>query len=726
MKLNPPQQKAVDHTEGALLVIAGAGSGKTRVLTERLAKIIELGLARPEDILTVTFTNKAAAEIKERALKRLNESAAADGHKQIYDIPWMGTFHSTAVKILRRHGHLIGLDNSFTIYDGDDQIDLVKKVMKSINLSIKDFNPRAILSGISSAKTELLTPEAFAAQVKGYYQETVADVYLEYQKQLRESRAVDFDDLLSETVRLLVESKEARDYYTKLFKYIMVDEYQDTNHAQYLIVKHLSSHWGNLCVVGDDDQSIYGWRGANVRNILEFERDFKDVKLIKLEQNYRSTKKIILAGNDIVKGIDSRQDKRLWTENPEGEDLTLYRSLDERDEAMWVVEQIEQLRNSGEVEAGEIAILYRMNAQSRLLEESCLKVGIPYKIVGNVRFYARKEIKDTLAYLRVIFNSADTLSLLRIINVPSRKIGAKTIDMLLSKAEIAGLAPLDYLLSTDTDLGKPLLGFAELMHKLRQHSANQTAAELIKFVIHESGYWDMLEDNTEANRQRQENLKELINVAEKYTDLSPEASLQSFLEEVALVEAQSDEQGTANDGVTLMTIHSAKGLEFGYVFLVGWEEGLFPHSRSQTDPSQLDEERRLAYVAVTRAEKKVHISFANTRQLFGSRLPATPSRFLDDIDSSIVEFKTFGSNYGSNYRGDFSDSGSFTNFNSDSEEDFDSQSSPQFNASPGDWVSHSHFGKGKIISIDRDYVRVNFERAGEKELATEYAGLVKL
>jgi DNA helicase-2/ATP-dependent DNA helicase PcrA len=726
MQLNDSQEKAVETTEGAVLVIAGAGSGKTRVLTERLARIIETGMASPEETLTVTFTNKAAAEIKQRALARLNSGS---GRGVVYNIPWMGTFHSIAVRMLRKEAHHLGLSNYFTIYDADDQLSLVKTALKNLNISTNTLNPRKALGAISSAKHELILPKDYALNAAGYFEEKIATVYQQYQKLLETNQAMDFDDLLINVVRVLQVDERVAEKYQNMFKYIMVDEYQDTNHVQYLIVKNLSQKHGNIFVVGDDDQSIYSWRGANIRNILEFEKDFQDATIIKLEQNYRSTKKILDASHGVVTGIGQRKGKKLWTENPEGESVYLYNALDEYDEVYWLAERVARLIETDQINPEEIAVLYRMNSQSRLIEEAFLKAGIPYRIVGNVRFYERKEIKDTLSYLRIIFNPADDISLLRIINVPSRKIGAKTIDRLLEFARMSNTPTGEYMLTQKASLdqiSKGLADFARVYESIKEFAQENNVVELIKYILEKSGYLEMLNDGSEESKSRVENLKELINVAGKYAELSPEASLQAFLEEVALVENQAEEKGNSAEDkrVTLMTVHAAKGLEYKHVFILGMEEGVFPHTRSIDDPTQLDEERRLAYVAITRAKDRVYMSYANTRRVYGTATGTTPSRFLSDINPELIDFESYSTNYGgTTYNAKKYVGNSFGHSN---KTDWDDAGTPAFQVNPGDRVQHEHFGKGRVMAIDEDYVIVQFDDAGKKELATEYANLIKV
>jgi len=731
MQLNPEQQRAVETTEGPLLIIAGAGSGKTRVLTERLGKIITEGLAVPHETLVVTFTNKAAAELRRRVEERV-------GGRQFF--PWLGTFHSMCLKLLRIDGDKLGLDRNFTIYDTEDQLSVVKEALGALNLNTKEVNPKAILSQISAAKQELLTPERFAVTAKGYAQELAADIYRHYQANLVRNSAVDFDDLLFYGVRLLKEHEEVRLKYATQFKYVMVDEYQDTNQAQYLLVKYLSSVHKNICVVGDDDQGIYSWRGATIRNILEFEIDFHPATVIKLEQNYRSTKKILQASHNIISGVTSRKGKELWTDNTDGENVTIYNALDEKEESYWVVEQIESLIQKN-VDPEEMAVLYRMNAQSRMIEEVLVKAGIPYRIVGSVRFYERKEIKDAMAYLKLVYNPADTVALLRIINIPTRKIGAKTIKDLLAKATAMQMNAIDYLLTYNEKLAPALKNFAELVQKLYDYANEHTVNQLLTFMLTESGYTKMLADGTEDGRQRQSNLEELINVTAKYSEMSPQASLQAFLEEAALIEDQGRSRSAGQSRnyagdeaaelpqVTLMTIHAAKGLEFSHVFIIGAEEGIFPHSRAFINPAELDEERRLAYVAITRAKARVYLIYANSRSVFGRQSSSIPSRFLSEIDQDIVDYKSYTSSgyrdpiitendFGGDWSNIYSNQRSLGNKGRSAV-----KPSGTFAVNAGDRVVHQQFGKGTVISIDEDTVLISFDREGKKEMATEYAQL---
>lgn len=709
--LNPPQKDAVITTDGPLLILAGAGSGKTRVLTYRIAFIIDAGLSGPENILAMTFTNKAAGEMKER-ISALVESFNINAS----NFPWVGTFHSICVKLLKRYGHNIGLDNNFTIYDSQDQLSAVKEAMKVLNISTKDFNPHAIHSYISSAKNELINEIDYEKFAQGYFQEVVAEVYPAYQKVLRDNNAVDFDDLLILTVRLLTENKQVLQNLQEQFKYILVDEYQDTNHAQYTIIKMLAAKYRNICCVGDDDQSIYAFRGATIRNILNFESDYSESKVIKLEQNYRSTKKILNASYDVISKNKSRKDKKLWTENTDGDNLTVYTAIDEIDEANWIVSKIESTRKDLEEKDPYscFAILYRTNSQSRSLEESFINSGIPYKIIGGVRFYERKEIKDVIAYLKIIYNSRDNTSLERIINVPKRGVGDKTLEDLHLKARAKSLPTVDYLLSSfDSDeITGGVKRFAVLLSDLKEKSQKLDLVEFINYVLEKTGYVEMLKDGTLENESRIENIKELISVASKYqNDPAPEG-LENFLNEVTLLEGFTETKESSNY-VTLMTIHAAKGLEFDYVFVVGMEENLFPHTNSMTDIKEMEEERRLAYVAITRAKKKLFLTHASKRKYFGIIQMNPVSRFVSDINTDVVDFE---SNYSDGY----------SSVNLDPWEEKE-EYVPEINLKIGDKVKHEYFGKGVVKSVFGTNIEIDFGPIyGVKELMLEYARLEKL
>jgi DNA helicase-2/ATP-dependent DNA helicase PcrA len=707
--LNSPQNAAVTTTEGPVLVLAGAGSGKTRVLTYRIAYILDAGLAGPYNILAMTFTNKAAAEMKERVEKLLSESEIADFDKN-KSMPWMGTFHSICVKILRQHGEYVGLGRNFTIYDSIDSLAVVKEAMKRENISIKEFNPHAIRSYISSAKNELITPADYANYAQGYFQQIVASIYPVYQKILRENNAVDFDDLLILVVKLLTENQNVLEYYQNLFRYILVDEYQDTNHAQYVIITKLAEKNRNICCVGDDDQSIYAFRGATIKNILNFEKDYPESVVIKLEQNYRSTKKILEASHNVICKNRGRKEKKLWTENDDGENIILYTAKDQNDEANWIVEKIKNLG----VDFNEIAVLYRTNAQSRSLEEAFLQGGIPYKVVGNVKFYDRKEIKDIISYLKLIYNPKDKQSLERIINVPKRGVGPKTYANLNLSAEKENMGILEYMINCQGELDGKLKDFAILMETFIAKSKQLNIVDLVNYLLDKSGYVDMLSDGTLENESRIENLKELITVASKFNEMEPFLSLEAFLEEVSLVtEGYDDDE--ASSKVTLMTIHAAKGLEFLHVFVAGAEENLFPHVNSMMEEKELEEERRLAYVAITRAKNRLYLTHTKSRVYFGQVQNNPLSRFVEDIDSNLLDHETSESVY--DWDSDVSDY-------ADSTESVGWRSEISLNI--GDFVKHEYFGKGKVVDLDDSYVRIDFGGVyGVKELMLEYAKLEK-
>lgn len=703
--LNPEQHKAVTTTEGPLLILAGAGSGKTRVLTYRIAYILEQKLAYPEQILAVTFTNKAAGEMKERI------AALLEG--QNVKLPWMGTFHSICVKILKRDGHYLGIGANFSIYDPGDQLDVVKEAMDRLNISKKDVNPNAVHNFISSAKNELVAPEDYLKMAQGYFQETVAEIYPLYQKILRENNALDFDDLLMYTVWLFQRYPEVLAKYQELFKYILVDEYQDTNHVQYLMITLLGQKYRNVCCVGDDDQSIYAFRGATIRNILNFERDYSEANVVKLEQNYRSTKTILEAAFEVVKKNKNRTDKKLWTENISGDRIVIYTAKDEQDEANWVVGQIHDLVNEG-TNLEEIAVLYRTNAQSRSMEEGFIRKAVAYRIIGGQRFYERKEIKDILAYLRTIYNPQDESSLKRIINVPKRGIGPKAISDLADAARNNQTSILQYLLE-DHEFDNKTAEFAKIIRLIDAASREHNIVDLINFILEQTKYIKMLDDGTSESEGRVENIKELISVAAKYVELEPAVGLTTFLDEVSLLEGQGQED-VDEDKVTLMTIHAAKGLEFKYVFVVGMEEGLFPHSRVFTDPTELEEERRLAYVAITRAKHKLFLVHADSRLYFGARQNNMVSRFVEDIPQALTERLSGGGRSG------------WEEWGNDNDDVDDWEAKPvQIEIKPGDRVKHEYFGVGTILKVDGSTVKINFGPVyGTKELSKEFAPLQKL
>lgn len=633
--LNDRQCEAVKHTEGPLLITAGAGSGKTKVLTCRIAHLLELGVA-PYRILAITFTNKAAKEMKERVTNLVGAQA---------DSIWLSTFHSFCAKLLRFEvDGFHGYTRNFTIYDSSDQLVLVKECLKKLNLDDKQFMPRSVLGTISSAKNVLMDAKAFAAKASDFYEQKVADVYALYQEKLRENNAVDFDDLLFLAVRLLQEKEDVREKYQSRFQYILVDEYQDTNHAQYALTKILAARWRNICVVGDADQSIYAWRGADIRNIIDFTRDYPDAASIKLEQNYRSTKTILHAANAVIDNNESRPKKTLWTENPAGNKIIHYQAQTEHDEADYIAGVIYNRHEISHEPYGDMAILFRTNAQSRVLEEKLMRYAIPYTMVGGTKFYDRKEIKDVLAYLRLLYNPEDSLSLTRIINVPKRNIGATTMEHVAAYAEEQGISLFEALSSTDeipvTKRARTSLeNFAAMIFDLLNDIEGKDVLSLIETVIKQTGYGDMLDKEAEHDPQgesRKENVGEFLSVAKDYMDSNPDGNLQDFLENVALV-SDVDDFESSDSKVTLMTLHAAKGLEFPVVFLTGLDEGLFPHSRTLLDPAQVEEERRLAYVGITRAERQLYVTNAITRTMYGRISAYMPSRFLAEIPPQLME-----------------------------------------------------------------------------------------
>jgi DNA helicase II / ATP-dependent DNA helicase PcrA len=634
--LNPEQQNAVKATDGPLLLMAGAGSGKTRVLTHRIGYLIVEKRVNPYNILAITFTNKAAREMKERIGKMMGGAA-----EEI----WISTFHSMCVRILRRDIDRMGFNRNFTILDTTDQQSVVKGILKEKNIDPKKFDPRAILGSISSAKNELIDPEEFKKTAGGYFEQVVSDVYEEYQKRLRKNQALDFDDLIMMTIQLFTRVPEVLEFYQRKFQYIHVDEYQDTNRAQYMLVKLLANRFKNLCVVGDSDQSIYKWRGADIANILSFEKDYPNATVILLEQNYRSTKRILLAANKVIENNMNRRAKNLWTENPEGNKLVYYRADSEQGEAQFVAGKIKELTRDQNVKLSDIAILYRTNAQSRVMEEVLLKSNIEYSIVGGIKFYDRKEIKDMLAYLRLISNPDDDISLQRVINVPKRGIGSTSLDKI---ADFAGMHDLSLYQALDSieliglspKITKAAREFRDLIRNYTNMQEFLSVTELVEEILDKTGYREMLKAEKSLEAQsRLENLEELLSVTKNFEDSSEDRSLVAFLTDLALVADidSLDEDGEKADTITLMTLHSAKGLEFPVVFLIGLEEGVFPHSRSLMEEAEMEEERRLAYVGITRAEKSLFITNAQMRTLFGRTNMNPASRFISEIPEDLIE-----------------------------------------------------------------------------------------
>jgi DNA helicase-2/ATP-dependent DNA helicase PcrA len=714
--LNDKQREAVTQVNGPLLVIAGAGSGKTRALTHRIAYMIEEKGVSPWNILAVTFTNKAANEMKGRVVRLLNKG------EDDRDIPSVGTFHATCVRILRKYIHLLDYENGFTIYDTADQQILMKHILRDLNIDEKQANPRAILHHISGAKNELITPDKYKSMAHNYFTERVAEAYVSYQKALKRNNALDFDDIIMKTVELFQKEGKILDSYQEKFRFISVDEYQDTNHAQYMLTNMLAEKYRNLCVIGDGDQSIYAFRGANIGNIMNFEKDYPEAKVVLLEQNYRSTKPILDAAHAIISKNSKRKEKKLWTERDGGEKIRIEEADNERAEGQFIAKEIETRLKAQEFrDYRDFVVLYRTNAQSRVLEEVFLRYGIPYKIVGGIRFYERKEVKDLIAYLRVIQNPADTVSLLRIINTPPRKIGAKTIELIREHALKRGISFFESLTEADRieDLGgsKPevLMKFVAAIKELQKINNQFTASGLIKHVLDYTGYKKFLNDGTVEGEARIENVYELISVAGKYDSLEPGISLNIFLEEISLI-ADIDTMDEQDNAVTMMTIHSAKGLEFPVVFLVGLEEGIMPHSRSLLEKDELEEERRLMYVAITRAKDKLFMLRAKNRTLYGETQSNSPSQFLSDIPDDLIEVDE------RKQRAIKPDQLSYTPI---PVEEYPDEAVQLFE---GDRVTHTSFGDGTVVAIQGGVVSVCFKnpRYGTKKLAISIAPLKKI
>ncbi len=723
--LNPKQTEAVTHFSGPLLVIAGAGSGKTRALTHRIAYLIQERGISPWNILAVTFTNKAAKEMKTRIAKLLGrENVPDNSYLEDYNLPSIGTFHSICVRILRKEIHLLDYENNFAIYDVADQQVLMKKIMEQMGLSDKRFNPKAILAAISNAKNQLIGPEEFRTYAHDFFSEKIADIYPKYQRALKQNSALDFDDIIMKTVEIFEKFPEILDKYQEKFKFISVDEYQDTNKAQYVLIKLLAQKYQNICVIGDADQSIYSWRGATIQNIMDFEKDYPDTRVVVMDQNYRSTQIILDGANSVIERNAQRKSKKLWTSREDGQKIFHWLAQNERHEAELVAQEINGLLTSSEYpNYKDFVVLYRTNAQSRIFEEVFLRYGLPYKIVGGIRFYERKEIKDILAYLRVAQNPNDSVSLFRIINNPSRKIGAKTLETLQDFALKNGLSFYKALLLANEipDLdskSETIEKFVKLINRFKQLNLELTASEMIKTVLEESGYKKMLDDGSIEGEARLENIRELVSVSSKYDKLEAGMSLNIFLEEVSLI-ADIDSVSEKDNAITLMTVHSAKGLEFPYVFVAGLEEGIFPHSRSLMDRTEMEEERRLMYVAMTRAMDKLYLLHASTRMLYGEARSNMPSPFLADIDESLVEANFAG--HGARMHLSVSDIRDVP-----IPVELDMKGTTQFDI--GDKVSHSAFGRGIVIDVKGGVISIAFEdsKVGVKKLALSIAPIKKL
>lgn len=637
--LNPVQQEAVKTTDGPLLLMAGAGSGKTRVLTHRIAYLMAEKHVAPWNILAITFTNKAAREMKERV-----ESILGPGADDI----WISTFHSMCVRILRRDIDRIGINRNFSILDTADQLSVIKGILKERNLDPKKFDPRSILGTISSAKNELTEPEEFSKVAGGYYDQVVSDVYADYQKKLLKNQSLDFDDLIMTTIKLFDRVPEVLEFYQRKFQYIHVDEYQDTNRAQYMLVKQLAERFQNLCVVGDSDQSIYRWRGADITNILSFEKDYPNASVILLEQNYRSTKRILRAANEVIKNNSNRKPKNLWTENDEGIKISYYRGDNEFGEGQFVAGKIHQLHSSGKRKLSDIAILYRTNAQSRVIEETLLKAGLNYNIVGGTKFYDRKEIKDILAYLRLVSNPDDDISFTRIVNVPKRGVGATSLEKIASYAAINGLSFFQAIQQVDfigvsAKAANALDSFRQMIENLTNMQDYLSITELTEEILDKTEYREMLKAEKSIEAQsRLENIDEFLSVTKNFEQKSEDKTLVAFLTDLALIADidqldQKEEESGGKDAITLMTLHAAKGLEFPVVFLMGLEEGVFPHSRSLMEEAEMEEERRLAHVGITRAEQELYLTNAKMRTLFGRTNMNPESRFIAEIPDDLLE-----------------------------------------------------------------------------------------
>ena len=740
--LNEPQHRAVACLQGPLLIVAGAGSGKTRVLTFRIANLLEHGVP-PYRILAITFTNKAAREMRERVDALIGDAAQ--------DV-WLSTFHSFCARFLRMElEHYGRYAKNFVIYDAADSKGLIRECLKELNIDEKHTAPGAVQAHISDAKNRLLDVAAFTAQATDFFAEQVAKIYALYQSKLQENNALDFDDLLMLTVELLTKNEELRMKYQKKFQYILVDEYQDTNGAQYAITKLLAAEHRNICVVGDADQSIYGWRGADMRNIMNFEQDYPEATVILLEQNYRSTKNILAAANAVIENNLTRKKKELWTDNPTGDRITIYEGATEKNEASYIVREVERLHTMFHVKYGDIAVLYRTNAQSRNIEEAFYATGVPYAMVGSVRFYDRREIKDIIAYLRVIYNPRDTLSLLRIINVPRRGLGPTSIARMMETAEeyrislfevITDAQLLSMIPKLSAKVKLALEEFAAMVFTFMGQLGTRPIHEIVEDVIETSGYAAALEEEKkEDNRDRLENLREFISVAKNFDDGAAEGEngLADFLAQIALI-SDVDQTEQSDGTVTLMTFHAAKGLEFPAVFMAGMEEGLFPHSRTLLDDTEIEEERRTCYVGITRAERRLYLTYARQRTIYGRTEMSRPSRFLAEIPEALVEHKEADFFGGTDLRAPSNIWGE----RSTRTERKRYMPPPQHTAADGsvirpdvsaafqagDAVRHSKWGDGRIVAISGSgedaELSIAFPGEGIKKFVQKYAPILKL
>lgn len=690
--LNETQLEAVKITDGPLLILAGPGSGKTRVITYKIAYLLEQGKAKPWEVLAITFTNKAAKEMKERLHNLIEE-----------DIKGMqiSTFHSFGLRVIKEYYDFFGLDRTFTIIDESDSISLIKKIIKELNLDEKKYIPRAIKNKISGAKNELLNPEVFKVFARTPYDEDVVKIYKKYEEKLKRNSSVDFDDLLMLPIELFRKDKEALEHYQNRYKYVFIDEYQDTNEAQYLLSKMISDKYKNICVVGDESQSIYSWRGANYKNILNFEKDYKNAKVILLEQNYRSTKTILEAANSVIKNNKEKKDKHLWTLNGKGSKIKYLRCYDEKDEILNIINTIKKFKSEG-IPYKEMVVLYRTNAQSQSIERGFIENTIPYKVVGSYAYFNRKEIKDLVAYLRLINNEKDDVSLIRAMNAPKRGIGAKTIEKLELNANENNVSIFDSITS-----GKEL-AFKNLILDIKEKMKDKSFVDLVELVLDESGLKDEYKEKTIENESRLENLEEFKSIARNFEDYNPGATLEEFLIEISLI-SDVKEASDCDEVVTLMTMHAVKGLEFDVVFITGLEEGLFPHSNSMFDESELEEERRLFYVAITRAKKVLYLTNARSRMLFGQIKSNLPSRFIEEINQEDIE-KLFEENKSTkeikiNKKDNFNDN--------------------DLELKVGDHVNHNAYGNGIVVSLEKSVATIAF-KVGIKKILTTYKGLKKI
>lgn len=720
--LNSEQKRAVQTTEGPLLIMAGAGSGKTRVLTHRIAYLIKEREVNPYNILAITFTNKAAREMKARVTGLLGGVAESI---------WISTFHSMCVRILRRDIDRIGYERNFTILDSSDQLSVIKGILKDKNIDSKKYEPRGILASISNAKNELMDAALYKREASGYYDKMVAEVYEAYEKKLKKNQALDFDDLIMVTIQLFERVPEVLEYYQRKFQYIHVDEYQDTNHAQYLLVKLLAAKLRNLCVVGDSDQSIYGWRGADISNILSFEKDYPNAKMIMLEENYRSTKRILEAANHVIENNRNRKPKNLWTSNDEGAKIFYHKALTEKEEASYVVSKIQEEIANKNRPLSDFAILYRTNAQSRVMEEFFMKSNMAYTMVGGTKFYDRKEIKDILAYLRLISNNEDDISLARIINVPKRGVGAGSLDKMANTATAYDLTLFEVLNRIElagipAKTSKQLVEFHDLIRGFSQMQEFLSVTELVEQVLEKTGYRDMLKNERTIEAQtRLENIDEFLSVTQNFEKESEDKSLLAFLTDLALVADvdQLEDDLEQTGAVTLMTLHSAKGLEFPVVFLVGLEEGIFPHSRALFEEDEMEEERRLAYVGITRAEEELFITSAYSRMLFGRSTANAESRFIGEIPQDLLETGNENKLKEVPFKRSVLNTKPIATYQSSGAENL--------GWAVGDKAAHKKWGTGTVVSVKGEGSNMELDIAfpsptGIKRLLAEFAPIEKV